>query len=66
MKGYRFFILIFLLSFSLKTAANDNWKKLCEDPEYLHRSVKEVTGVMVHDIYSPPVASRIYAYVTIA
>jgi len=66
MKSYRFFILIFLLSASLKTVANDDWKKLCEDPEYLHRSVKEVTDVMVHDIYSPPVASRIYAYVNIA
>ena len=28
--------------------------------------MKEVTDVIVHDIYSPPVASRIYAYVSIA
>src|ERR1700761_3669477 len=32
----------------------------------IHQSIKEVTDVMVHDIFSPPVASRIYAYVTIA
>jgi hypothetical protein len=28
--------------------------------------MKKVTDVMVHDIYSPPVASRIYAYVSVA
>ncbi len=34
--------------------------------EVVHRTIKLVTDVIVHDIYSPPVASRIYAYVTIA
>ena len=42
------------------------WQQLSENPDYLHRTVKEVTDVIVHDIYSPPVAGRIYAYVTIA
>lgn len=46
--------------------ANDDWKKLSANPEFIHRSIKEVTDVIVHDIYSPPVAGRIYAYVTIA
>ena len=36
------------------------------DPEYLHRSVKQLTDVIIHDIFSPPVASRIYAYASIA
>jgi len=31
-----------------------------------HNSVDEVTLIMVHDIFSPPVASRIYAYPNIA
>ncbi len=31
-------------------------------PEDYHASVDKVTEVMVHDIFSPPVASRIYAY----
>lgn len=33
---------------------------------FIHRAIKKVTDVMVYDIYSPPVASRTYAYVTIA
>jgi len=32
----------------------------------LHRSVKQVTDVIVHDIFSPPVAARIYTYMSIA
>lgn len=31
-----------------------------------HQSVKLLTDVMVHDIFSPPVASRIYAYSNVA
>lgn len=32
----------------------------------LHNSVDKVTEIMIHDIFSPPVASRIYAYPNIA
>ncbi|MCX2718175.1 vanadium-dependent haloperoxidase [Lentiprolixibacter aurantiacus] len=34
--------------------------------EELHSAVDRVTNIMVHDIFSPPVASRIYAYPNIA
>ena len=35
-------------------------------PEDYHNAVDKVTEVMIHDIFSPPVASRIYAYPNIA
>lgn len=35
-------------------------------PEQLYGSVDKVTEIMIHDIFSPPVASRIYAYPNIA
>jgi hypothetical protein len=35
-------------------------------PEDFHSSVDKVTEIMIHDIFSPPVASRIYAYPNIA
>lgn len=57
---------IALLLFAISTSAGDDWKSKAVNPEYLHRSIKQVTDVIIHDIYSPPVASRIYAYVTIA
>ncbi|WP_209402326.1 vanadium-dependent haloperoxidase [Pseudozobellia sp. WGM2] len=34
--------------------------------EDLHASVDKVTEIMIHDIFSPPVASRIFAYPNIA
>lgn len=36
------------------------------DPNHLHRTMKKITDIIVHDIFSPPVASRIYAYSSIA
>ena len=36
------------------------------DAQPLHRAQKALTAVIVHDIFSPPVASRIYAYANIA
>jgi hypothetical protein len=37
-----------------------------ENPDLMHTSVRKLTNVMVHDIFSPPVASRVYAYANIA
>ncbi|NJB85535.1 hypothetical protein GGR26_001280 [Lewinella marina] len=45
---------------------NPNYQEEVADPEYFHRSVKQLTDVIVHDIFSPPVASRIYSYSSIA
>lgn len=45
----------------------DNYdKEAAADPELFHRSLKKLTDVIVYDIFSPPVASRIYAYPNIA
>ena len=35
-------------------------------PDALHLSIDKVTEIMIHDIFSPPVASRIFAYPNIA
>lgn len=59
---------IVVLAIFLASCATDNgeWRAKAENPEFLHRTVKQVTDVIVHDIFSPPVASRIYAYMSIA
>jgi hypothetical protein len=36
------------------------------DASYLHQSVGRLNDVVIYDIFSPPVASRIYAYSTLA
>lgn len=37
-----------------------------QDPTLYHRTVKKLTDIIVYDIFSPPVASRVYAYPNIA
>ena len=36
------------------------------DAEVLHAAVHQLSSVMVYDIFSPPQASRVYAYATVA
>ncbi|WP_432264969.1 vanadium-dependent haloperoxidase [Croceitalea rosinachiae] len=48
------------------TACQKNAERILITPEDYHSSVDKVTEVMIHDIFSPPVASRIYAYPNIA
>lgn len=59
-------ILSALMPAAALQAERRDWRKEASNPEYVHRAVKQVTDVMVHDIFSPPVASRIYAYISIA
>jgi hypothetical protein len=44
----------------------EDYQPKVKNPDFLHRSVKQVTDVIVHDIFSPPVASRIYVYISVA
>lgn len=63
---FRFgWIAALLLVFSC-TSNSGEYKTKIENTEYIHRSVKAITDIIVHDIFSPPVASRIYAYVSVA
>src|SRR5205809_7497923 len=55
----------FLIISSCSSPVAD-YRSTVNNPEYLHRSIKKFTDVIVHDIFSPPVASRIYAYVSVA
>jgi len=45
---------------------NPNFREEAADAEFYHRAVKQLTDVIVHDIFSPPVAARIYSYSSIA
>lgn len=55
-------ILISILLFS----CSNNEQKIEITPNDYHNAVDKLTSVMVHDIFSPPVASRIYVYPNIA
>jgi len=59
------FGLLLSLSFACQKQKKD-YKKEAANPEFFRQLVNKLTGVIVHDIFSPPVASRIYAYPHIA
>lgn len=56
-------LLLLMFACRQQPPANSN---TIHDPLLYSRTVKQLTDVIVHDIFSPPVASRIYAYSTIA
>ncbi len=58
--------LLLLLAFGCKEPAVERDLEKEQDILFLLQSVKELSNVIVHDIFSPPVASRIYAYPSIA
>ncbi|MEX1238860.1 MAG: vanadium-dependent haloperoxidase [Cyclobacteriaceae bacterium] len=58
--------LIAGLSACSASMSNEDYKPKAQNADFFHRSVKQVTDVIVHDIFSPPVASRIYVYMSVA
>ena len=66
MKSFIFSLSILLLLFtacnSNKVADTAEYKEKAYNAKHVHGAVERMTDVMVHDIVSPPVASRFYAY----
>ena len=61
---------LLLISFLELTAhttnPGKNWQQKTTNPALVHEVIKKVTDIIVYDVFSPPVASRTYAYVTLA
>ncbi|WP_026814518.1 vanadium-dependent haloperoxidase [Arenibacter certesii] len=58
-------LICIIIAFYL-VSCNDNSEPITVSTEELHQSIQKVTDIMVHDIFSPPVASRIFAYPNVA
>ncbi|MBS9463996.1 vanadium-dependent haloperoxidase [Flagellimonas sp. 389] len=57
--------LVFIFSIFLFSCTKKN-EPITIAPDDFHNAVDKVIEVMIHDIFSPPVASRIFAYPNIA
>ena len=66
MKRFLLLLGILPLFFTACEEVNPEFRADAANPEYFHRSVKQLTDVIVHDIFSPPVAARIYTYSNVA
>lgn len=60
------YLVVLTVFFGACQSTNPNFQADAANPEFFHRSMKKLTDVIVHDIFSPPVASRIYVYPSIA
>ncbi len=58
--------LMISLAIVLLAACKKNEEPIVVSTNQLHSAIDKVTEIMIHDIFSPPVASRIYAYPNIA
>ncbi len=56
-------LLVFLAGCQTDPA---QYKEEAYHPDLYHETVKQLTDIIVYDIFSPPVASRIYAYPNVA
>ena len=61
-------IICFCLTLISTTACFENnaYKEKLKDPAIYNAAMKQLTDIIVHDIFSPPVASRVYTYPNIA
>lgn len=68
MNGFSYIITILgTISCLLSCEVDESlYLEKASNPAHLHKAQKMLTDVMVHDIFSPPVASRIYVYSSIA
>lgn len=48
------------------TSTSPDYHSKAENPEFIHRGFRRITDIIREDIFSPPVASRIYAYSSVA
>ncbi|NEV92908.1 vanadium-dependent haloperoxidase [Psychroflexus sp. YR1-1] len=60
------FLLIFLLVLCCLSSCQEEDKAIRIERQDYHEAIDKLTDIMVHDIFSPPVASRIYVYPNIA
>ena len=59
-------ILVMVFALTILHSCTEKAEPISISSEDLHASVDRVTEIMIHDIFSPPVASRIFTYPNIA
>ena len=45
-----------------KTTSPEEYNAKASDPKLFHETTTQLTDVIIHDIFKPPVAARIYSY----
>lgn len=61
-----FLLIVFVQVLFYACEENMAYKAILDNPESYQSAVKQLTDVIVYDIFSPPIASRVYVYPNIA
>ena len=62
----KIFLILSVLASAVACQDHSNYHEIIPDGSYQIAAQIRLTNVIIHDIFSPPVASRIYAYPSIA
>jgi hypothetical protein len=63
LSAYKWLLILLVIGFVSCSKPSEH---IVISPEQFHQSVDKVVEIMIHDIFSPPVASRIFVYPNIA
>ena len=63
---YRKIISIAVMIAILSGCSKKADQKILTDPDLLHNNLRQLTAVIILDMFSPPVSSRIYCYTSLA
>lgn len=61
-----YFLAVFLIIVSCKSKTKQEYSKITNNADFIHDAYEKLTDVIIHDIFSPPVSSRIYVYASLA
>ena len=64
-RQYKIYFLFVMMGFSL-FSCKDKSEPIVITTDHFHDAIDQVVDVMIHDIFSPPVASRVFVYPNIA
>lgn len=56
------FVLLVTICGCKKNVSQEEYNSKAADPKLFHETTTHLTDVIIHDIFKPPVASRIYGY----
>src|SRR3954468_14626559 len=65
MRCFKIFLAVTCL-FLVYSCGQKKTTPLLKDADVLHNNVDQLTQVIIYDVFTPPVASRIYGYTTLA
>jgi hypothetical protein len=61
-----FFVAFAAFFISCNNKKSKDYSQITNQPHFYHDIIDKITEVIIHDIFSPPISSRIYSYVTLA